>query len=42
MTTGTDHVHDNRRAGVRRTVAVLVVIAVALYGFLFVRALLLS
>jgi hypothetical protein len=33
---------DDRRAGVRRTVAVLGVIAVFLYGLFFIRAALLS
>ncbi len=33
---------DHRRAGVRRTVAVLSVIAVFLYGLFFIRAAMLS
>lgn len=42
MAVGTNPGRDDRRPGVRRTVAVLVAVAVALYGFIFVRALLLS
>ncbi len=34
--------HDDRRRGVRRTVAALTTIAVLLYGLFFIRALLLS
>lgn len=42
MADGTDSGRVGRRPGVRRTVAILVTIAVALYGLIFVRALLLS
>jgi hypothetical protein len=42
MAAGARSDHDDRRAGVRRTVAVLGVIAVFLYGLFFIRAALLS
>jgi hypothetical protein len=41
MATGTPPDLDDRRAGVRRTVTVLSVIAVFLYGLFFIRAALL-
>jgi hypothetical protein len=42
MAVGVSSEQDDRRRGVRRTVAVLTTIAVLLYGLFFVRALLLS